>query len=222
MTSIDATTTAMTETDALRVLVAATEDASCAVHEVGPLANHLVGPVRALRHDWHPDPVARGRTSPQSVDRLIAEATGRDTIRCTCTTVPNRLLYVIPGISEGAVARPVPNDDDSQAAVHRAIMSGDPDYALPLLEPRLDALKMLSDRARTAAGGTLAPAVQQAVETLTGTLTGRTRWQVVQGWEQGWTWPVSWRFGAAAVRAHTFLLRDEIAHRITRRLVHGE
>jgi hypothetical protein len=225
MTLTDDTTptSTLTEEQALKRLVRATGGAACAVHEVSPVANHLVGRVSALRPADHPSPPPALARSQTTADALIHDSTGiAGEIKCTCVTLPNPSLFVVPGVSEGAIARPARHDDASQVEVDKAIRSGDVEMALPVLDPRLDALKLLADRARAESGGTLDPDVREAVEVLARTLVGSTRWNVVSGWEEGFAWPVPWRFGSAAITGHCFLLYDEIATRIMRRLLDGK
>jgi hypothetical protein len=216
-------TTDLTEEDAFKRLVRATGGAACGVHEVSPVANHLVGRISAFRPADHPSPPPALARSQSTADALIHDSTGiAGELKCTCSTLPNKNLHVVPGISEGAIVRPARHDHASQIEVDKAIRSGDVETALAVLDPRLDALKMLADRARAASGGTLDPDVREAVEVLARTLVGSTRWNVVSGYEEGFPWPVPWRFGAAAITAHCFLLYDEIALRIMRRLVDGK
>lgn len=214
------TTHTMTEEDALKVLARAAGEYACPMHEVGPVANHLVGPLAANRPDYGNQPPALAR-SQSTVDRLIRDATGRDQIECLCVIPISNRLYVLPAVSEGAIVRPPRNDVASQREVDDAIESGDVDYALPILEPRLDALKTLADRARADGGGVMDPDVRVAVETIARTLTGSGRWAVIPGYEHGYDFPVSWRFGAAGIRASQFMADDDVAHRILTRLLDG-
>lgn len=105
--------------------------------------------------------------------------------------------------------------------VQAAIFSGDPDTALPVLEGRLASLMSLCDRARAAAGGELGQSVKDAISTIARSLLGNTRWSIPSGWERSHPWPMSWRYGYAAVRAHTFLMEPRVAEVITNRMLEG-
>jgi hypothetical protein len=211
------------EAASLVTLVRATEGAACAVYEVGPVANHLVGITSAVRPDYHPNGQSDVPNHPDALIRYICQISDAESLspRYPDLRPPSDLLYVIPGISDGAVSRPPRNDMSTQILVQDAIRSGDPDKALPILEGRLASLMSLCDRARASGGGTIDSIVDNAVRTLAKSLVGPGRWQIPAGWERSHHWPVSWRYGYAAIRAHTFLLYPEIEEVVLTRLLEG-
>lgn len=214
------------ENEAFVRLVQATEGAACPVHVAGPLAHHLVGPISALRPDWHPrQNVDRSQYGGvAAVERLVARAFDLPSgaaWACGCPEGFQRspLVYVVPALGELAIARP-PQD---VAAVDAAVLSGDPDEALGAMDARVDSLLILSDLARAVAGGDLPAGIADDVRTLAASLVGRERWDVLRGYEKNvvWDWPISWRFGPAALRASQFLAYPEVGDVIVRRMVEG-
>jgi len=214
------TTKTMTEEDALVVLGQAAGEHACPVHELGPVAGHLAGPVAAIRPDWHPVPIT-GQNNAAHVDRLIRLAGAGRPIECTCSVGPSPNLAVLPNGSAGAVAYPLPSDFETQVAVDAALMSVDVDRALPLLDPRLDALLMLSDRARATAGGVLDEPVREAVEVLAASLCGRTRWDTVHGWDTREATRQWRRHSHLGIKVDRFLRDHGVGAHIVKRLVEG-
>lgn len=210
----------MPEAAALVTLVRACDGAADPVTEVGPIANHLLGRTAAERPDYHDHPSGVPEW-PDALTRHACSMGWDEPIRPHHDGLnpPSELLHVVPGLGECAVSRPPRQDPGTAAAVEAAILSGDPDEAMPVLDGRVACLMRLADRARAASGGKLDPETVEAVQTLAACLLGSTRWNVIHGWETGHEWPVPWRFGAAAVRAHIFLCQDEIGRIVTRRMV---
>jgi hypothetical protein len=194
------------------------------VFEVGPIANHLCGKTCAVRPDYHPNGQSDVPGYPDALIRHACDMAEDEPLRPRYPDLrpPSDLLYVVPGISEGAVSRPPRSDKDSQLAVQDAIYSGSPEQALPVLEGRLASLMALCDRARVAGGGTLDESVQDAIRTIAKSLVGQQRWGLPAGWEKSYPWPVQWRYGYAAIRAHTFLMYPEVETRVLKRLLDGE
>lgn len=219
----------LTERDALKVIVFATAGASCPSDEVGPIANHIVGPVAAVPPEGHPDwsdlRSQGGRLrGPRAVNDLIIEACGlggQNDIRCRCGgDSVHPVTVIMRHLSQGRVARANINTSESQHRVLAAINSGDVDLLIYQLEPRLDALKMLVDRARAEHGGDLPEVVTDAAVLLAKTLTGPTRWDVRTGYKM-YEWPPNFRIGQPWETSDSVMKQDFIHDAVIRRLIDG-
>lgn len=214
----------VTETDALKIVVSAAGDV-CPVHVVGPVANHLVGSVSALRPYGHPDHAdnkSGHRRSKAAVDRLIADAIANDTIECVCSiNIRHPLAVVIHKISDGAFVRAHPSDMIWQQNVQRAIASADVDLLTWYVEPRLEMVKQLFDHARAQEGGTLPGPVMQSVAPLVQSLAGPTRWDVRQGLHDGWRWSAPWRPGVVFDQADAFMTHAVVYRSVIKRILNG-
>lgn len=218
----------LTETDALRALVAASAGAACVVCEVGPVANHLRGPVAAVPPYGHPEHDGLTGTlhrTKQASDSLINDAAGigpRSPVpQCSCDGLSkHHITVLIRHLSVGKVAVAHFNDERSQATIDAAIRSADVDRLIYELEPRLYALAALVDRARAEHGGDLPDLVTEATAVLAKTLTGPTRWNVREGYEKH-EWRASWRVGVAFEKADSILKQDFIHDAVLRRLLDG-
>ena len=217
------TTSRISEEEALSHVVEAGSVTACPVHVIGPLANHIIGPVSALRPDFHPVPSPRLARSKETVDRLIRQTAGG--IRCTCPDgyEPSELLVVLPKISDGAHVRSRQHTMEVQATVESAIHHIENlDESLLVLDPRLDCLILLTDLARAGAGGgDLDARTIASVETLARTLIGAGRWDVREGHSQGMLWPAPWRMGIADETADRFLRYPELVKPTLSRLLTG-
>jgi hypothetical protein len=215
----------LTEQDSLKVVCSATGGSACPVHEVGPVANHLLGPVSALRPYGHPDHAENksgARRSKHAVDGLILDSVGGDAVECTCGgEFAHPLAVVIRPVSEGAFVRAHLNDASAQRDVEAAITSADVDRLLHYVEPRLEAVARLFDRARAEHGGDLPSPLAAAAGPLVQSLAGRTRWGVREGYHDGWRWSDSWRPGVVFDVADRFMTNDVVAAVALKRVLNG-
>lgn len=219
---LDTSPPTLTEADALKIVVSATGGTACAVHEVGVVANHLRGPLAALRPYGHPDyneNRASTRRSKYAVDSLIADAIGSSAISCTCGGEFAHPLAVV--ISEGAFIRAHVNSAYSQRDLDQAVASADIDRLLHAAEPRLAAVVALFDRARAEHGGNLPDPLEVAAAPLVHSLAGPRRWNVRDGYHDGWNWSTAWRPGVVFDNADRFMTHTEIADATMRRIVQG-
>jgi hypothetical protein len=215
-------------TESLRVLSMASDRTVCPVFELGPLANHLVGPVSAIRPlvedgPRHPEPGTR----KADVDSLVKDACGLNPMHSAPIfdhgePPSSPFLAVVPTVSDAAFARCQRGSDEDQFAVEAAIQSGDVDAALPVLDARLNCLLVIADRIRFMTGAPLDSAARHAVDSLAATLLGSSRFDVRSGYERAaQAWPISWRWSVAADRADGFLRIDNVAWVIRQRLLEG-
>lgn len=219
----------LSERDALKIIVSATGGASCPSDEVGPIANHIVGPVAAIPSEGHSDwsdlRSQGGRLrGPRAVNDLIVEACGlgnQNDIRCRCGgDSAHPVTVIMRHLSQGRMARAQINTSESQWHVVAAIKSGDIDLLIYQLEPRLDALKMLVDRARAEHGGDLPKVVIEATVLLAQTLTGPTRWDVRTGYSM-YEWSLPFRIGQTWETCDSVMKQDFIHDAVIRRLIDG-
>lgn len=220
----------LTEIDALRVVVSATGGAACAMCEVAPLAAHLAGPVAGISPEGHGSfsdlrsPGSSRRRASALRDLIVSTcgpATAGPAVPCTCQDRSRHPLAVmLRHLSPGRVIRVPHNNTSSQESLERAFRSGDVDRFTHAFEPRLDALKILVDRARAEYGGDLPELVIEAAVLLLRSLAGPTRWDVRGGWEMV-DWPLDFRAGAAFEKAQSVMVQDFIFDRILIRLVEG-
>jgi hypothetical protein len=214
-------TSTLTEEQALVTLGRLAGSAACAVHDLGVIASHLVGPVAAARPDWHPETLPNKHHAAY-VDRLIDQASGGRPIRCTCPFPPNPYVRVLAGGSAGAVAYPLLSDDNTQAEVAALVEAADIDAMLHVLDPRLEALKNLSDYARAEGGGVLDDEAREAVEVLAASLCGRTRWNTLVGWQPALAGGhAERRHGLVSLQVEQMLADEGIGQRIRERLLDG-
>ncbi|WP_248582019.1 hypothetical protein [Nocardioides sp. InS609-2] len=158
------------------------------------------------------------------MDGLIIDACGLgnpNDIRCRCDdTSAHPLTVTMRHLSQGRIVRAHQNTTETQVRLTRAIQSGDVDRLIHQLEPRLDALKMLVDRARAEHGGDLPEVVIEATVVLARTLCGPSRWDVRTGYNM-WEWPKGFRIGAAFELADSVMKHDFVHDAVIRRLVDG-
>lgn len=218
----------LSEPDALKIIVSATGGAACPFHEVSPVANHLCGPVAAVPPEGHPRwSDLGGQTAARSsraVNDLIIDACGlgsQNDIRCIGSCDSDHPLQVtMRHLSQGRIIRAHHNTTETQVRLAQAMRSGDVDRLLYAMEPRLDALKMLVDRARCEHGGDLPEVVIQAAVLVAKTLTGPTRWDIRTGYRM-WDWPTDYRIGVAFELADSVMKHDFVHDAVIRRLIEG-
>lgn len=218
----------LTESDALKIIVSATAGAACPSDEVGPVANHIAGPVAAIPPEGHPDwsdlrSAGGSLRTPRAVNDLIMEACGlvsQNEIRCRCDGTLHPITVIMRHLSQGRMACAHVNSSEAQQRIVRAMESADVDHLIYQLEPRLDALKMLVDRARAEYGGDLPEVVIEAAVLLAQTLTGPTRWDVRTGYNM-YEWPVRFRIGQTWETADSIMKQDFIHDAVIRRLING-
>lgn len=217
------------ERRALKIIVSATGGASCPFDEVGPIANHIAGPVAALPPEGHADwgdlrSPGGARRTPRAVNALIVEACGltnQNDIRCHCGgNSVHPVTVIMRHLSQARMARAQLNTSEAQRYVFNAIKSADIDLLIYQLEPRLDALKMLVDRACAEYGGDLPDLVIEAAVLLAQTLTGPARWDVRTGYSM-YEWPPTFRIGQTWETCDSVMKQDFIHDAVIRRLIDG-